>query len=182
VIELTSSPTRAELEYIVENLPDNTLRELGGQDAAKMAAEYVAEAEAAYVVYFDGLPAVLMGVTDKHFVFVVATKAAQKRKKDFMLATREMLARTLDPGRHSYVWALIPKWYKETVRWCRWLGARFGERVTDPAMGECFVITFTLADVVLGRGRRHGDRAGDSGGAVSDLQHDSWGEGRGGRL
>jgi hypothetical protein len=154
VIELTSYPTRAELEYIAENLPDNTLKELGGQDAAKMSAEYVAEAEVSCIVYFDDLPAVLMGVTDKHFVFVVATKAAQKRKKDFMLATREMLARTLASGRHPYVWALIPVWYADTVRWCRWLGARFGERVTDPVMGECFVITFTLVDVVSGRGRK----------------------------
>jgi hypothetical protein len=173
LIEFSRKVTRAELEYIAGNLPDGTLRELGGQDPVALAAEYVLGSEESYVVYLGGLPAVLMGATDKHFVFVVATRAAQRRKRDFMLATREFLARTLSSGKHGYVWAVIPLWYDETVRWCRWLGARFGERVDDPAMGKCVVITFVLADVVSGRGRRHGGRFGDSGGAFPDVQHDS---------
>ena len=158
IIDVTDSPTAEQIDYIADNLPDETLREFGGDEpqarAKARAKEYAASAAASYVVCFDSLPAVFMGVTIDHFVFVAATKAVRRRKRQFMLATREMLARTLNSGRHPYVWAVIPLWYEETVRWCRWLGARLHDEVADPVMGRCVVITFNLMDVVLGRGEK----------------------------
>jgi hypothetical protein len=167
LIELTDRVTAADLAYIAENLPEKTLKEFGGDLPKEKAAEYKAAAQKTYIAYFDDKPAVFMGVAADGFVFVAATEAAKRRKREFLLLTREMLARTLD-GR-PYVWAVIPLWYEETVRWCRWLGARFHDRVEDPVMGRCVVITFCLADVVLGRGRKNGSRAGDNRDAVSDL-------------
>jgi hypothetical protein len=179
---LSDKPTEEELSYIAERLPEKTLREFGAFLPLAAAKGYVEAAEAAYVVYLGGAPAVCLGVAKEGFVWVVATREGLREKRGFMLATRELLARTLGAGRHAYVWAVIPLWYKETVRWCRWLGARFHDEVDDPNMGRSVIITFNLADVVLGRGHRDGNRAGDRGGAVSDLRGDRGGEGAGRRL
>jgi hypothetical protein len=151
IAEITERVTAADLDYIAARLPEKTLREFGTEDPRLRAAEAATAAERAFIAYFDDKPAVFMGVTADHFVWVAATKDGQKNKRLFMAVTKEMLARTLSCGRHGYVWAVIPVWYEETVRWCRWLGARFHDKVFDPTLGDSVIITFNLADVAAKR-------------------------------